>query len=147
MRRKQSRATSLAETAKNNPYVQRIAEDPEIRDDIQEAVDIARRAYGRLSNGKPAHEALMKDKKLQKDLKEAATSFRDVGTSLQQPKRKKKQRRGGRLLVLALIGGALALALNEDARGKVLDMLFGKEEEFEYTSTTTAAPNAAAAPA
>jgi hypothetical protein len=38
----------------------------------------------------------------------------------------------------------LALALSEDLRKKVLDALFGAEEEFEYTSTTT--PSSAQAP-
>jgi hypothetical protein len=146
-RSKKSRAVSAAEAARNNPYVQRIAEDPELRNDIQEAVDIARRAYGRLSNGKPAAQALMKDKKLQKELKEAATSFRDVGAALQKPAKRKRRKGAGRLIFVALVGGTMALVLNEGARGKVLDALFGKEEEFEYTSTTTAAPNAAPTPA
>jgi hypothetical protein len=33
------------------------------------------------------------------------------------------------------------LILSEDARKIVLDKLFGAEEEFEYTSTTTPAPS------
>jgi hypothetical protein len=36
-----------------------------------------------------------------------------------------------------VVGAALALALSEDLRKKVLDALFGAEEEFEYTSTTS----------
>ncbi len=32
----------------------------------------------------------------------------------------------------------MALAVSEPLRKKVLDALFGAEEEFEYTSTTTA---------
>jgi hypothetical protein len=39
--------------------------------------------------------------------------------------------------MLLLIGAGLAIALNEGLRSKVLDMLFGSEEEFEYTSTTS----------
>ena len=55
----------------------------------------------------------------------------------------KKQRSGGfgKLLLLGLVGGAVALALSEGLRKKVLDALFGAEEEFEYTSTTTATPS------
>ena len=34
----------------------------------------------------------------------------------------------------------IALAVSEDLRKKVLDALFGAEEEFEYTSTTSPAP-------
>ncbi len=38
---------------------------------------------------------------------------------------------------MLLVGAGLALALSEGLRKKVLDALFGAEEEFEYTSTTT----------
>jgi hypothetical protein len=41
--------------------------------------------------------------------------------------------------VIALIGAGLAIALSEDLRKTVLDRLFGAEEEFEYSSTTTPA--------
>jgi hypothetical protein len=39
--------------------------------------------------------------------------------------------------MLALVGAVVALILSEDARKTVLDALFGAEEEFEYTSTTS----------
>jgi hypothetical protein len=35
-----------------------------------------------------------------------------------------------------LITGCVALALSEGLRNKVLDALFGKEEEFQYTPPT-----------
>ena len=54
--------------------------------------------------------------------------------------KKKKGGLGRKLLILA-VGAGLALALSEGLRKKVLDALFGAEEEFEYTSTTT--PSAA----
>jgi hypothetical protein len=82
----------------------------------------------------------MEDKKLQKDLREAAGSLRDVGVQLREgPKRKRKRRIGRKLLLLA-VGAGVALALSEGLRKKVLDALFGAEEEFDYTSTTTPAP-------
>ena len=40
---------------------------------------------------------------------------------------------------IGLVGAGLALALSEPLRKKVLDALFGAEEEFEYTSTTAPA--------
>jgi hypothetical protein len=42
----------------------------------------------------------------------------------------------GKLLFLVLIAGVLALVLSKDLRSKVLDALFGAEEEFDYSSTT-----------
>ena len=39
-----------------------------------------------------------------------------------------------------MVSGGVALAVSEGLRKKVLDALFGAEEEFEYTSTTTTPP-------
>ena len=135
-----AKAGKAAQAAGSNPYIQRIVHDAQLRDDIREAIDLTRSAYTRLSNGKAPTKALMEDKKLQRELREAATSLRDVGLSLRDgPKRKK--RRLGRTLVLGLVGAGLALALSEGLRKKVLDALFGAEEEFDYTSTTTPSPS------
>ena len=43
-----------------------------------------------------------------------------------------------------MLGAVLAIALSEDLRKAVLDRLFGAEEEFEYSSTTTPAAETAA---
>jgi len=42
----------------------------------------------------------------------------------------------GKLLFLLLVAGVLALVLSKDLRSKLLDALFGAEEEFDYSSTT-----------
>ena len=47
-------------------------------------------------------------------------------------------------MLLGVVGAGVALAVSEDLRKKVLDALFGAEEEFEYTSTT--APGRRATP-
>ncbi len=129
-------AVAVGTAARNNPYVQRIVEDSDLRDDLRTAFESARKAYGRM-NGKGPQKAL-EDKKVQRDLKEAASSLKSAADSLRTPPKRKKRR--GRLLVLGLVGAGLALALSEGLRSKVLDALFGSEEEFEYTSTTTPAP-------
>ena len=41
--------------------------------------------------------------------------------------------------MLVIIGAVVMLAVNEGARKALLDKLFGAEEEFEYTSTTSPA--------
>ena len=135
-----SGAVGAAKAAKDNPYVQRIVEDDQLRDNLQQAYESARDAYGRLTSSKKPAKALIDDKKLQKDLKSALDSIRDAGEALRDaPKRSTAKKSGGffrKVLVLGVAAG-LALALSEDLRKKVLDALFGAEEEFEYTSTTT----------
>ena len=128
-------AVAAGKAVKDNPYVQRIVEDEELRDNVRTAFESARKAYTRMSNGKGPAKALFDDKKTQRQLKEAASSLKDAADAL-RGSRKRKRRRGGKLLLL-LVGVGLALALSEDLRKKVLDALFGAEEEFEYTSTTT----------
>jgi hypothetical protein len=145
------RAGEAARAARSNRYIERLIEDEELRGTLIAAYGAARSAYGRMSNGKPASKALFEDRKLQKELRDAADALRDAAHTLREPPRKTRQRRRGglgRKLLLLAIAGALALALSEDLRGKVLDMLFGAEEEFEYSSTTTPAePAPASAPA
>jgi hypothetical protein len=134
---KANQAADLYSTARENPYVQRLVEDDELRDNLREAFEAARGAYGRATgNGKGAVKAVTSDKKVQKDLRSAAESLREASEAFKAPKRRKKSRLG-RLILLALIGGAIALVASEDARKAVLDALFGAEEEFEYTSTTS----------
>ncbi len=141
--KKAAAAGSAVTAAKSNPYLQRIADDEELRDNVRVAFEAARDAYGRLSNGKAPTKVLLDDKKFHKDLQRSAEAVRDVGDSLRSGKRKRKAKRGGMglgtLLAATVVGGIVALVVSEDLRNKVLDMLFGAEEEFDYTSTTTPA--------
>ena len=84
-------------------------------------------------------------------MKAAAESFRDASVALREAPKKRKKRGGlGKLLLIGVVGAGLALAVSEDLRKKVLDALFGAEEEFEYSATTapsTATPPSSGAPA
>jgi adenylosuccinate synthase len=137
-------ALAAGKAARDNAYVQRLVEDEDLRDNLRTAYESARKAYGRISNGKGPAKAILDDKKTQKELREAAHAMRDAADSLRGAK-KRKRRRGGRLLIV-LVGVGAALALSEGLRKKVLDALFGAEEEFEYSSTTTNAGAAASQP-
>jgi hypothetical protein len=130
-----AQAADLYSTARENPYVQRLIEDDELRDSLRKAFEAARHAYSRASGNGGAVKAVTSDKKVQRDLRTAAESLREASEQLRAPRKKKS--RLGRLVLLALVGAALALILSEDARKTVLDALFGAEEEFEYTSTTS----------
>jgi hypothetical protein len=134
---KAARAGDIYETARDNPYVQRLIEDEELRDSIKDAFEAAKGAYERATgNGKGTVKAVTSDKKVQKEMRKAAESMQEASERLRS---KPKKRKGGigRILLVALIGGAVALAVSEGARKAVLDALFGAEEEFEYTSTTS----------
>jgi hypothetical protein len=142
------KAGEAARAAQRSQYLQRLLADEELRGSLVTAYGAARSAYGRMTNGKPATQALFEDKKLQKELKEAAEALREASGSLREgPKRRRKGGLGRSMLLLG-VAGVLAVALSEGLRSKVLDLLFGAEEEFDYSSTTTPAePAPASAPA
>jgi hypothetical protein len=140
-----SRAEEAARAARSNQYLQRLIEDEQLRSNLMSAYGSARSAYARMSNGKPAGRALLEDRKLQRELSDAVTSLRDVTSSLREPPRRRRRGRGMvRMLAVLAIGGMLAVILSEDLRSKVLDMMFGAEEEFDYSSTTAPATPAPA---
>lgn len=134
---KTARAGDIYETARENPYVQRLIEDEDLRESLKDAFENAKSAYGRATgNGKGTVKAVTSDKKVQKDLRKAAENLQEASERIRS---KPKKRKGGigRLLLIAIVGAVIALAVSEGARKAVLDALFGAEEEFEYTSTTS----------
>ena len=132
------KASTAVEGAR--PYVQRLIEDEDLRDNLREAYDAGRNAYSRASGAKRPS-ALLDDKKLQNDLKSASESLRAVTDALREPEKMPKSGHPFlKLLVIAFIGAILAIALSEDLRKSILDQLFGAEEEFEYSSTTSPPP-------
>ena len=135
-KKKAAKAGAAAYAVRRSPYIQRIADDEDLRQNLWDAYESARDAVGRLQNGKHPTKQIFDDKKLQKDIKAAAESFRDASVALREAPKKQKRRGLGKLLLLGIVGAGLALAVSEDLRKKVLDALFGAEEEFEYTSTT-----------
>ena len=132
-------AFAAGQAARDNPYIRRLVEDPELREELRTAFESARKAYNRIDGKGPAK--AFEDKKLQRELKKSADSLKSAADSL----RAKPKRKGGlgRLLMLAIVGGIVAMVVSEDVRKKVLDTLFGAEEEYEYTGTTTPSPAAA----
>jgi hypothetical protein len=132
-----ARAGDIYETARENPYVQRLIEDEDLRESLQDAFEAAKNAYGRATgNGKGTVKAVTSDKKVQKEMRKAAENLQEASERIRS---KPKKRKGGigRLLLIAIVGAVIALAVSEGARKAVLDALFGAEEEFEYTSTTS----------
>ena len=146
-------AAAAARSAGRNPYLQRIIQDEELRDNMVVAFEAARNAYTRLNKCKAPAKNLIEDKKLHKDLRRSADALRDATSALRDaPKHAKpaSKRKGGfgKILLLAIVGGVAAMAVSEGLRNKVLDALFGAEEEFDYTShTAPSAPPSETTPA
>jgi hypothetical protein len=129
------RAGDLYEAARENPYVQRLIEDEDLRENLKDAYGSAKKAYGRATgNGKGTVKAVTSDKKVQKEMRQAAEALQEARDRLQKPQKKHTLRK---LILLSIVGGIVAMVVSEGARKAVLDALFGAEEEFEYTSTTS----------
>ena len=93
------RAGDLYSAARENPYVQRLIEDDDLRDNLHDAFDSARSAYGRATgNGKGTVKAVTSDKKVQKDMRQAAENLHEAAERLKAPKKRKS--RLGRLILL-----------------------------------------------
>ncbi|HEV7918041.1 MAG TPA: hypothetical protein VGO97_00565 [Solirubrobacterales bacterium] len=121
--------------AKSNPYIQRILEDEDLRSNALAALKSARKAYDRASSKNFDRNDLAKDKKLRKELQSAIEGLKDTRAGLADAPRKRHPLR--KLLGLALIGGGIAVAVNEDFRKLVLGKLFGGEKEVQYTSSSS----------
>lgn len=132
-------AIAVGSKARDNPYMRRLVEDADLREELRDAFESARKAYGRIDGKGPAK--ALEDKKVQREVKAAAESLKNAAEALREPPKRKHRLR--RLVMLSIVGAVLAMALSEDLRSKVLDALFGAEEEYEYTSTTTPSTDAA----
>lgn len=143
-----------AENARKNPYVQKLIEDDQLRENAISALKSARKAFDRASS-KGWDKELAKDKKLRREVEDALSNIKETHYGLIEagdlkkakakakskvkakaaPKRKSHKLR--KLVFIAIVGAIVTVIVNEDARKQLLDALFGAEEEFQYTSTTS----------
>ena len=114
-KKKAAKAGAAAVAVKNSPYVQRVIDDEDLRQNLWQAYESARDAASRLSNGKSPTKAIFDDKKLQKDLKNAAESFRDASVALREAP---KQRKGLEFLWVEAVGEVFAAALEPPRNGR-----------------------------
>src|ERR1700733_7298959 len=84
-------AADLANITKANPYIQRLIDDQELRDNIRTALDSSKRAIDRLTSSKAPQKAVLEDKKLQKDVRQAAEALRDATVAINEAPKRKKQ--------------------------------------------------------
>ena len=94
------KARDAASSVGSNEYVRRLVEDEELRNSIREAYDAGRSAYGRLQKQKRPATALMDDKKVHRELRDAAESLREASDRL----RGREEKKGSALGKLLLLG-------------------------------------------
>jgi len=138
-------AASAAQDLLANPYIRRVVEDPEIRDNARVAYSAAREAIERIQNSDSPASAILDDRKVQKSIKRAGEAAIQTRALMIAPRR--NSHRILRTMMMVSVAAAFTVAFNEGLRNKVLDLLFGAEEEFDYVPTTAPpAPSAQAEP-
>ncbi len=132
-----------------SPTAGRPVEDAELRATLREAVQSAERAYTRLTSKRHRKQTGAADKKLKAELRNAVKGLKRVSGKLAEATPAAKGKRVGpvRKAVLLVTGSAVVVAACPWMRGKVLDALFGAEEEFEYSPPPVPEPSAAPASA
>ncbi|MGO9974211.1 MAG: hypothetical protein ACLP01_15700 [Solirubrobacteraceae bacterium] len=147
--RKKARASAeTAAVSQASPSVGRLVEDAELRATLREAIESTERAYSRLTSRKRAQKTSV-DKKLKAELHSAVKSLKSASGKLGDGAAVKGRRSKGGLglgaSALLLTGGTVVVvATCPWMRGKVLDALFGAEEEFEYSPPPMPEPSAPA---
>ena len=137
---KATQAADLYSTARENPYVQRLVEDDELRDSLKNAFEAAKGAYGRATSNGSAVKAVTSDKKVQRDLNVAAENLRDASERLRAPKKRKKSRLG-RIILLALVGAG-----SRWSSARTLARPCSTPSSAPRRSSSTPAPPASTAP-
>jgi hypothetical protein len=115
------------------PYVERIARDEELHDNVKRAYESARRIYDELLGDRGTTGMALRvarDKDIQNELKKAIDELRQAGRRAQG-----QESHGGRNATLLLAGIALGVLFNPatgpDTRKWLKDKIFGPEQPFE----------------
>jgi hypothetical protein len=118
------------------PYVERLARDEDLHDNVKRAYESARRIYDDLLGDRGTTGMAFKvarDKDIQKELRKAVEELREAGRRAQG-----KDSHSTRNATLLLAGIALGLLFNPatgpDTRRWIKDRLFGPEQPFESHS-------------
>jgi hypothetical protein len=121
------------------PYVERIARDEELHDNVKRAYESARRIYDELLGDRGTTGMALRvarDKDMQKELRKTVEELREAGRRA-QGKDSHTSRNATLLLAGIAIGVLFNPATGPDTRRWLKDKLFGPEQPFEsYESQT-----------
>jgi hypothetical protein len=102
------------------PYVDRLLDDAEVQAAVRRAAAAGRETFNRARGKSP--DELVRDKRLRRRAQQAATATWEVWTAVSAPPPRRSPWRR-RLVLVAVAGAGLFLAVNDDARGTALDLL------------------------
>ena len=115
------------------PYVERVARDEDLHENVKRAYDSARRLYDELIGDRGTTGLAMRvarDKDLQKELRKAVDELREAGRRA-QGKESHTTRNATLLLAGIAIGVLFNPATGPETRKWLKDRLFGPEQPFE----------------
>jgi hypothetical protein len=99
----------MAISERAEPYVNRLIEDRELQRDLRDLAAALRGSYGRAEKKKQKPSRLLGDRKFKQNAQRAGESLRDA-TMRFRGEPPKKSHRGRKLLLVAVILGAVAFA-------------------------------------
>lgn len=139
--RKASKQVAAREDAVRN-----LIENQDLHDDLRNLAEAAKTAYARVSTNPGA---ILQDKKVHSELRAGTSALLDAKGQLGGKPKKQKKGKGG-LLFLTIVGSGIAVVTVPALRTKALDLVFGPEEELDYSvgsaaGTTSANGNGAVA--
>jgi len=115
-----------AEATKRNAYLQAILHNERVHERVRTGSGLARAAYGRVSRRGKGVDALVADRRARRDLGRALVAFQEAAVIARAGKRRSRRRTGVRtVLPVVALGGAVAVAVNEDLRRKVMGLVSG----------------------
>ncbi|HYY33659.1 MAG TPA: hypothetical protein VE693_08800 [Gaiellaceae bacterium] len=131
MTKAKDKVTDAVESAR--PYVERLARDEDLHDNVKRAYESARRIYDELLGDRGTTGMafrVARDKDLQKELRKAIEELRAAGKRVQG-----KESHASRNATLLLAGIAIGVLFNPatgpETRRWLKDKLFGPEQPFE----------------
>jgi hypothetical protein len=131
MTKAKERVSDAVDSAR--PYVERLASDEDLHDNVKRAYESARRIYDELLGDRGTTGLAFKvarDKDIQNELKRAVEELRQAGRRAQG-----KESHTGRNATILLAGIALGVLFNPatgpETRKWLKDKLFGPEQPFE----------------
>jgi hypothetical protein len=115
----------MAVIERAGPYVEQLFENEDVQADLQRAAARARQAYAGARSKKNTKKALT-DSRVRRRLGQSVAAARDAVVAIKRgPEENKRKRRRVRLLIVVVLAGAVFLAVNEDARNRILGLLGG----------------------